>query len=96
MNDYTNVIQKKIEYVISIFEKIGAQQIELKSGICWTLNGLYFRPDSIPFTEKPFIVIEITDNIGEAENNVFEDTDPFPYDLDNIEIEKEVLFSIFH
>ncbi|MDF2611290.1 MAG: hypothetical protein K0R92_2764 [Lachnospiraceae bacterium] len=96
MENYTKVIEQKIEFVISIFEKIGAQQIELKNGICWTLNGSYFRPDTISFAEKPFIVIEITNNMRDAENNVYEDADPFPYDLNNIEIEKEVLFSIFH
>lgn len=50
----------------------------------------FFRVDEVLFPNKPFIVIEWTDRMEYALNNVMEDTEPFPYDLNDEEIIEEV------
>lgn len=73
-----------------MFRKFGAEQITLRSGRCWMLNGVYFRLDVIKFPSKPFLVIEWTDELEEAENHVFGELNSFPYDLDDEELAREV------
>lgn len=55
-------------------------------------NHGYYRVDEVLFPEKPFIVIEYADTIEAAENDIMEDTDPFPFDLCDDEIRREVYF----
>ncbi len=56
-------------------------------------NNMYFRVDEICFKDKPFVVIEVG-NYEEVLNNTMEDTDPFPYDLSDEDIKKEVSYSL--
>jgi len=79
--------KKRIE---TFFEQFGAEQIELPSGLCWTVNGKYFRTDLICFPTKPCFVIEWTDCLEYANHGCFEDADPFPYDLDDEELMEEI------
>lgn len=51
--------------------------------------GQYYRVDEVCFSDKPFIVIECG-TYDELINNVMEDADPFPYDLTEDELLKEV------
>ena len=49
----------------------------------------FFRVSEVFFQDKPFIVIEWTDNIEHVKNNVMEDIELFPFDLsDNVVVEK--------
>lgn len=50
----------------------------------------YVRVCEVLFPEKPFIVIEWAENIEQVIDNQMEDTDPFPYDLPDDEIVKEI------
>lgn len=50
----------------------------------------YFRVGEVLFSNKPFIVIEWTEGLEYALNNIMEDTEPFPYDLSDGEIFREV------
>ena len=56
-------------------------------------KGEYYRVDEVCFPGKPFIVIECG-TYGELINNVMEDADPFPYDLPEDELLKEVKYSL--
>lgn len=56
-------------------------------------NHAYFRVDELLCKEKPFIVIECG-TYDELIKNTMEDADPFPYDLPNDEIKKEVKYSL--
>ena len=80
-------VKKKIE---DCFIQFGAQQIEISNGSYWTYNSYYFGVDIIPFHTKPFFVIEFADTLEDATNNCFEDLDPFPCDLDEVEFLNEV------
>ncbi|MBR4610947.1 MAG: hypothetical protein IKO38_10965 [Erysipelotrichaceae bacterium] len=52
----------------------------------------YYRVDEVCFPEKPFIVFEFG-TYDDLMNNTMEDIDPFPYDLDDKELEKEVSYA---
>lgn len=56
-------------------------------------NHEYFRVDEFLCKEKPFIVIECG-TYDELIKNTMEDAEPFPYDLSNDEIKKEVKYSL--
>lgn len=56
-------------------------------------NGFY-RIDEVLFSEKPFIVLEYAETEDEVRKNIMEDLEPFPYDLSDEEIRKEVGYSI--
>ena len=56
-------------------------------------NGTYYRVDEVCFPSKPFIVIEFG-TYDELINNVMDDADPFPYDLTEEELLKEVKYSL--
>ncbi len=57
----------------------------------FTYRGRYYRVDEALFREKPFIVLECG-TLQEVLSNGMEDTDPFPYDLPNEEIEAEIRY----
>ena len=69
------------------FRALGARQLTLyPSGVCWTLNETFFRVEIL----TAFWVIASTDNRSYALNNCFEDLDPMPYDLSELEIIQQV------
>ena len=56
-------------------------------------NHEYFRVNEFLCKEKPFIVIECG-TYDELIKNSMEDAEPFPYDLSNDKIKKEVKYSL--
>ena len=56
-------------------------------------RGEYYRVGEVCFPGKPFIVIECG-TYDELINNVMDDLDPFPYDLTEAELLKEVKYSL--
>ena len=56
-------------------------------------RGEYYRVDEVCFPGKPFIVIECG-TYDELINNIMDDLDPFPYDLTEAELLKEVKYSL--
>lgn len=56
-------------------------------------KGEYYRVDEVCFPGKPFIVIECG-TYEELINNVMGDADPFPYDLAEDDLLKEVKYSL--
>ncbi len=56
-------------------------------------KGQYYRVDEVYYSDKPFIVIECG-TYDELINNVMEDADPFPYDLPEDELLKEVKYTL--
>lgn len=54
----------------------------------------YYRIDEVLFPEKPFIVLEYAETEEEVKRNAMEDCDPFPYDLSDEEIIKEIRYSL--
>ena len=56
-------------------------------------NGFY-RIDEVLFPKKPFIVLEYAETEEEVKRNAMEDCDPFPYDLSDEEIIKEIRYSL--
>ena len=56
-------------------------------------KGQYYRVDEVCFPSKPFIVIECG-TYDELINNVMDEADPFPYDLTEEELLKEVKYSL--
>ena len=55
--------------------------------------GGYYRVDEVCFPGKPFIVIECG-TYDELINNTMDEADPFPYDLTEEELMKEVKCSL--
>lgn len=56
-------------------------------------KGEYYRVDEVCFPGKPFIVIECG-TYEELINNVMDEAAPFPYDLTEDELLKEVKYSL--
>ena len=56
-------------------------------------RGEYNRVDEVGFPGKPCIVIECG-TYDELINNIMDDLDPFPYDLSEDELLKEVKYSL--
>ena len=54
----------------------------------------YFRVDEVLFYNKPFIVLEYAKSISEVINNTMTDLKPFPYDLMDNNIVKEIKYSM--
>lgn len=59
----------------------------------YAFDGEYFRVDEVLFKTKPFIVIEYGSH-DDMLSNTMADADPFPYDLSDSELEKEVRLSL--
>jgi len=84
-----------------LFEKYGAVPLDINKKnrerfdqrITYLYKNEYYRADIIGFDEKPFIVIEWTDDSNYAAVGSMEDVEPFPYDLPDWKIEKEVRFA---
>ena len=53
----------------------------------------YFRVDEVLFKDKPFIVLEYG-TLEKLMNNTMEDADPFPFDLNDDDIVKEVRYAL--
>lgn len=53
----------------------------------------YFRVGEVLFRDKPFIVLECG-TYEELRKNTMEDTDPFPFDLSDDDIIKEIKYSL--
>ncbi|MBQ3611911.1 MAG: hypothetical protein IJA01_06565 [Firmicutes bacterium] len=54
----------------------------------------YYRVCEMLYKDKPFIVIEFAESLERALSNCMEDIDPFPHDLSDNEIVKEVKCSL--
>lgn len=53
----------------------------------------YYRVDEVLFRDKPFIVLECG-SFQDLMRNTMEDAEPFPYDLSDDEIVKEVRYAL--
>lgn len=56
----------------------------------WKYKEEYVRVDRVYFLEKPFIVLEFS----KKKEGPYEDADPFPYDMPDIDFEQEIKFSL--
>ena len=91
-------VMKKVEGFIAA---VGGKEVEADFNYklrrplqkVFEYNGRYYGVDSIRFDTKPFIVIECG-TYDELLNNIMEDADPFPYDLTDDQLQKEVKLSL--
>ncbi|MBP3384715.1 MAG: hypothetical protein J6M22_04525, partial [Firmicutes bacterium] len=65
----------------------------ISSRSAFEYNGQYYRVDEVCFSGKPFVVIECG-TYEDLMNNTMEDIEPFPYDLTEDELLKEVKYSL--
>lgn len=56
----------------------------------WKRGNEYIRVDRVYFPEKPFLVLEFSEN----KEGPYKDADPFPYDLSDAELEQEIRYSL--
>lgn len=67
--------------------ELGASQMELQSsGVCWVLKGNFVKVTTL----SDWWVLEWTDNYDYAFNDCFEDVDPMPYCITELDIIKQV------
>lgn len=96
----------KIALVEKFLQKYGAEYIgEFREDNTWLLNdgfhvyekiqqhiwkkeNEYIRVDRVYFSEKPFLVLEYSKD----REGPYEDSDPFPYDLSDDAIEREIRY----
>ena len=82
-----NIVFKKTAYIGNDFvENISTRPV-------FEYMGGYYRVDEVCFPGKPFIVIECG-TYDELINNTMDEADPFPYDLTEEELMKEVKCSL--
>lgn len=70
--------------------KDGTHAYEKVEKHIWKRGNEYIRVDRVYFSEKPFLVLEFS----KCEEGPYEDADPFPYDLPDIEMEQEIRYSL--
>lgn len=98
----------RIVFAEKILQKYGAEYVEdfcemgtwvLNDGSCareklekriWKIDNQYIRVDRVYFSEKPFLVLEFS----QRKEGPYEDADPFPYDLTDVELEREIRYSL--
>lgn len=68
----------------------GSYAIEHMEKNVWKFKEEYVRVDRVYFTEKPFIVLEFS----KKKEGPYEDADPFPYDMSDLDFEQEIMFSL--
>ncbi len=71
----------------------GNQEINYTERKIFEFRNLYFSVDEVLSLDKPFIVLEYG-TFQDVIDNTMEDADPFPYDLSNDEMEKEVQYGL--
>lgn len=74
-NDVSKTILKGVHYTSSNGRTV------------YMIKGWYVRVDEILFPDKPYIVLEVSDNVNDVLENIMEDCDSFPYDLSDVEIQ---------
>lgn len=57
-------------------------------------NHEYYRIDRISFSGRTFIILEWAETIEKVIHNIMEDIDPFPCDLSNEEVIKEIKYAL--
>lgn len=101
--DYEKTIEFVEQYAVSLGAKLVDTKIEEFTTIAgdnvieesskmniYMFDGLYFWVEHHFVPEKPFIVL----SFGESIDDIFDDADPFPYDLPEEELKKEVRYSL--
>lgn len=68
----------------------GSYVIEHMEKKIWKFKEEYIRVDRVYFSEKPFIVLEFS----KKKEGPYEDADPFPYDMSDVEFEQEIKSSL--
>lgn len=72
----------------------GTEEIYISKQPIYKFKNGYYRIDEDLLTEKPFIVLEFAETEEEVKRNTMEDCDPFPCDLSDEEIVKEIRYSL--
>lgn len=72
----------------------GFEETHFSKQPIYKFNDGYYRIDEVLFPEKPFIVLEFAETEEEVKRNAMEDCDPFPYDLSDEDIIKEIRYSL--
>ncbi len=67
----------------------GAETVLSRRAVYRYQDGFY-RVDEVLFPQKPFLVMEWAGREEDVRNNGMEDTDPFPWDLEEEEILAEL------
>ena len=65
----------------------GVHYTSLNETTVYMIKERYVRVDEILFPDKPYIVLEVSDNVNDVLESTMEDCDPFPYDLSDAEIQ---------
>ena len=89
-----NKVSVELPYEQRIRSYIGNDFVEnISTRPAFEYRGKYYRVDEVCFPGKPFIVIEYG-TYDELINNVMDEANPFPYDLTEDELLKEVKYSL--
>ena len=94
-------VESRLNFVETLFIELGAtptdlnrdRQLKFNERKIYRYKDGYYSVDVVGFDEKPFIVIEFTNNDEYAANGALEDVEPFPYDLPDEKIVQEVKFA---
>ena len=89
-----NKVSVDLPYVQRTRSYIGNEYVvNISKRPAFEYRGRYFRVDEVCFPGKPFIAIECG-TYDEFINNTMDEADPFPYDLTEDELLKEVKYSL--
>ena len=96
-------LEKRLEYVESVFEKYGAKPLDINEKNrekfdqrrAFLYEGNYYRTGILEFDEGdiPYIVISCIDDEKFANVGVMEDVDAFSASLSDEEMEKQVRYA---
>lgn len=80
----------KVTEFSSWIVKDGSYATERKEKNIWKYKEKYIKVDAVYFPIKPFIVLEFSDR----QEGPYEDADPFPYDISDEDLEREIKNSL--
>lgn len=80
-----------VQRIVSICNR--NQETNFAKNKIFKFKNNYFRVDEVLFWDKPFIVLECG-SFQDLMRNTMEDTEPFPYDLSDDEMVKEVRYAL--
>lgn len=86
--------ENRKDFVERVMRDLGCEPVQISERMVYRFNDEFYRVDEVLFPEKPFIVLEYADTLDKVMKNIMEDCDPFPYDLSDADITKEVRYSL--
>ncbi len=96
---YHKIVKDRKKFVEKVLLSLGCKIVDIElyyndNRTIFEYKREYYRIDTMSFNGRTFIVLEWADTIHSIKHNIMEDIDPFPCDLSDEEIIKEIKYAL--